>query len=205
MDPFVTSLLAFLAAYLLGSISTAYIVARSVKGLDIRTVGSRNPGALNVYREIGVWAGASVLAIDALKGVGVMVMVLALGLGNAAMFSGAIGLLLGHNWPVFLRFRGGKGVATIFGLSLGVLPLLTLLAVAVAVVFGLLSRNAIFGISAGFVALNAFTISTGQSVAQISLCLTLSAVVIAAHFAISYKEVAAAVRAKGAWGLFEVG
>ncbi len=137
-------------------------------------MGSGNAGAVNVYREVGSWAGLSVLGIDALKGVAVILAVSALDLGDYAMFVGAMTVLIGHNFPVFFSFRGGKGVAPIFGLSLAVLPLLTLISVALSLASGFATRNVIFGISVGFVAINVLTISTRQSATQISLCLTLN-------------------------------
>jgi glycerol-3-phosphate acyltransferase PlsY len=204
MDVFMTGVAVALAAYLAGSVSTAYLLTRMVKGIDIRTVGSRNPGAVNVFREVGSWAGIAVLAVDAFKGAAVILVVLVLDLGNYAMFAGAMAVLISHNWPVFLGFRGGKGVATIFGLSLAVLPLLTILSAALALAFGLATRNVIFGISVGVVAINVFTVYTEQGATQISLCLALSAVVVATHFALAYREVLASVRVKGVWGLFDV-
>jgi glycerol-3-phosphate acyltransferase PlsY len=203
MDAFMTGVSLTLAAYLAGSVSTAYLLTRVVKGIDIRTVGSRNAGAVNVFREVGGWVGAAVLAVDAFKGAAVILAVRVLELGVYAMFAGAMAVLIGHNWPVFLRFRGGKGVATIFGLSLAVLPLWTLLSAALALAFGLATRNVVFGIAGGVVAINVFTVSTGQGAAQIGLCLTMSAVVVATHFALAYREVFASVQAKGVWGLFD--
>ena len=97
---------------------------------------------------------------------------------------------------------GGKGVATMFGLSLAVLPLWTLASLALSLIFGFATRSVVFGIAAGIVAINAFTIFTGQSAAQIGLCLTLSAVVIATHYAITYREVMDSVQRRGLWGLF---
>lgn len=202
MNIFLAGVAVFPVAYLVGSLPTAYILTRFLKGIDIRTVGSRNPGAVNVFREVGPRAGLTVLAVDAIKGVVVMLSVLAMDLGDYAMFIGALAVLIGHNWPVFLGFRGGKGVATILGLSLAVLPLWTLLSLAISLMFGFTTRSVVFGIAAGIIAINAFTIFTGQSAAQIGLCLTLSAVVIGTHYAITYRDVMASVQRRGLWGLF---
>ena len=193
-----------LAAYLAGSLSTAYILTRALRNADIRELGSRNAGTVNVYREIGAWAGLSVLAVDALKGAMVIAAVSALTLGDHAMFAGALVLVIGHNFPAVLGFRGGKGVAPIFGLSLAVLPFLTLLSAALSLASGLATRNVVFGIGVGFVAINVLTITTRQATTQIGLCLTLSALVVATHFALSYREVFASVRSRGLWGVFEV-
>ena len=119
MSALPTTLAVSLLAYLEGSLSTAYLLTRALKGADIRELGSRNAGTVNVFREVGPWAGLSVLAVDALKGAAVIFAVAALHLGDYAMFADAMALVIGHNFPAFLGFRGGKGVAPIFGLSLG--------------------------------------------------------------------------------------
>ena len=193
-----------LIAYLAGSFSSAYALPRLVKGADIRELGSGNAGTVNVYREVGAWAGLSVLGIGALKGAAVILAVSALDLDDYAMFAGAMAVVIGHNFPVFLGLRGGKGVAPIFGLSLAVLPLLTVVSLALSLVSGFATRNVVFGISVGFVAINVLTITTGQGAVQVMLCLTLSALVVATHFALSFRAVLAAVRSRGVWGLFEV-
>ena len=191
-----------LAAYLIGSFPSAYLAARILRGIDIRAVGSGNPGAVNVVRHVGLGAGVGVLIADAFKGALVVLIVRASGLGEGALFAGAVAALLGHNWPIFLGFRGGKGVAVIFGLSLALLPLWTLAALGAALGLGLATRNVVFGIAAGMVTVNALTVATGQSAVCVALCLTLSAVVIATHFALTYRDVLRAVRREGVWGLF---
>ena len=193
-----------LVAYLAGSFSPAYALTRLVKGADIRELGSGNAGMVNVYREVGAWAGLSVLGIDALKGAAVILAVSVLDLDDYAMFAGAMAVVIGHNFPVFLGLRGGKGVAPIFGLSLAVLPLLTVVSLALSLVSGFATRNVVFGISVGFVAINVLTITTGQGAVQVWLCLTLSALVVATHFALSFRAVLAAVRSRGVLGLFDV-
>jgi glycerol-3-phosphate acyltransferase PlsY len=112
-------------------------------------------------------------------------------------------VVAGHNWPLFLGFRGGKGAAAILGLSLAILPLWTLLALAISLIFGFATRSVVFGIAAGIVAINAFTIATSQGTAQIGLCLTLSALVVATHYALNYRTVVSPVQRRGPWGLFE--
>lgn len=192
------------SAYLAGSLSTAYLLTCLVKGADIRQLGSGNAGALNVYREVGAWAGLSVLAADTVKGAAVVLVVVAFELGDVAMFAGALAVVIGHNLPVLIGPRGGKGVAPVFGISLAVLPVLTLVFVAMSLASGLAARNVVFGIAVGFVAINVLTVVSGQDAAQIALCLSLSAIIVATHFALSYKEVLASVRTRGVWGLFEV-
>ena len=204
MEALLTALVMLPASYLAGSVPMAYLVARASKGLDIRTVGSGNAGAVNVYKQVGPWAGVLVLALDALKGALVVLAIQAVGLPDYSLFLGALAVVIGHNWPVFLGFRGGKGVAAIFGISLGVLPVWTPVSLAIALAAGLATRNVVFGIAAGIVALNVLTVATGQGLLQISLCLTLSALVIATHFSLSYRQTLASVRQNGVRGLFTV-
>ena len=107
-------------SYLVGSIPTAYLFARIFKGIDIRKHGSGNVGATNAIRVLGKTIGICVLIIDVLKGF-VVVLFLADRFSGYEWFKIAVGFasVCGHNWPVFLRFKGGKGVATSLGVLLG--------------------------------------------------------------------------------------
>ena len=125
-------LLALLAAYLLGSIPTALWIGRRFFGLaDIREHGSGNAGATNTFRVLGPKAGSAVLLIDALKGFVAAYFLPAWLVAQGAIapeyelyYRLACGALavVGHIYPVFAQFRGGKGVATILGMMLGVAP-----------------------------------------------------------------------------------
>ena len=116
-------------SYLLGSVPTGYLLARS-KGIDIRDVGSGNIGATNVARALGKKAAIATFAGDALKGV--IPILLAGWLGFGIKVASILGLLafLGHCFSVFLKFRGGKGVATGFGACLALAPVPALIAIA---------------------------------------------------------------------------
>ena len=143
-------LLALLAAYLLGSIPTALWVGRRFFGLaDIREHGSGNAGATNTFRVLGPKAGSAVLLIDALKGF-VAAYFLPLWLvaqgaitpQHELYYKLACGALavVGHIYPVFAQFRGGKGVATILGMMLGVAPATVGVCLLVFIVMLLLFR-----------------------------------------------------------------
>ena len=117
-------------SYLLGSVPSGFLVARA-RGVDIRAVGSGNIGATNVYRCIGKGAGIFTFACDILKGlapVALLPLAAVHGAGLSPARSVAVGILCaaaavaGHNWPVFLKFKGGKGVATSAGALLGLAP-----------------------------------------------------------------------------------
>jgi glycerol-3-phosphate acyltransferase PlsY len=115
-------ILSIIIGYLLGSIPTAYIVARLRKGIDIRNVGSRNMGAANVMREIGTPEGIFVGLIDIAKGAGAILIAQTLNIAELWVFGAGFAALVGHNFPVFVGFRGGKGTATIIGIFLVLAP-----------------------------------------------------------------------------------
>ncbi len=124
-----TLFLGIIISYLIGSVPTAYIFGRLLKGVDIRQFGSGNVGATNVFRVVGKFPGLVVLLIDILKGF-VCVTYVASFFMYAAPFTRPelykvlIGLaaIAGHNWPLFLKFKGGKGVATSAGVVIGLIP-----------------------------------------------------------------------------------
>jgi acyl phosphate:glycerol-3-phosphate acyltransferase len=117
-------------AYILGSIPWSYLIVRLIKGMDVRRVGSGNVGATNVLRTAGKSAGLAALALDAAKGVAAVWIAVRLGLQPAWVGAAAVAVVLGHVFPVFLGFRGGKGVATAAG-ALGTLAPWALLAAVV--------------------------------------------------------------------------
>jgi acyl phosphate:glycerol-3-phosphate acyltransferase len=118
------------SAYLLGSVSFSVVIVRLIQGLDVRTVGSGNAGATNVLRAAGKKAGAAVLVLDITKGVTAVVVPRVLDAPPAVVGSAAVAVVLGHVYPVFFGFRGGKGVAT----SAGALGALAPVAMALGIV-----------------------------------------------------------------------
>ena len=116
-------ILCIIIGYLLGSIPTAYMVVRKRKGIDIRDVGSRNMGAANVVREIGTHEGVFVALIDIAKGAVAILIAQALNISELWVFGAGFAALVGHNFPVFAGFRGGKGSATVIGIFLVLAPL----------------------------------------------------------------------------------
>jgi glycerol-3-phosphate acyltransferase PlsY len=114
-------------AYLCGSIPTGVLIARRL-GVEVRKVGSGNIGATNVARSAGKKAGLLTLLGDAAKGLVPVLIVRSLQLGEAALVCSAVAALLGHLFSPFLGFSGGKGVATGFGVFLGLAPQVILLA-----------------------------------------------------------------------------
>jgi glycerol-3-phosphate acyltransferase PlsY len=140
------------AAYLLGSIPFSYLVARG-RGVDVRAVGSGNVGATNVMRSVGKGAGAAAFALDFAKGsVATLIAREAVG-GSVVPSVAALAAVLGHMHPVWLRFRGGKGVATGAGAFLPIAPLPTLGALASFAVVAAATRYASLGSLFGCAAL----------------------------------------------------
>ena len=126
-------------SYLLGSIPTGYIVG-ALAGVDIRKVGSGNIGATNVARVVGKKRGLLTLIADVGKGFIPVFVAGRLGLSHTAVALVAIAAFLGHLYPLFLKFRGGKGVATALGILLAIAPMATLVSMAVFAVVAVSSR-----------------------------------------------------------------
>ena len=168
------ALLAMLAAYLVGSLSFAVLISRVMGLADPRSYGSRNPGATNVLRSGNRAAAVLTLALDALKGYVPVLLCLVYGprygLGETAAAFVGLAAFLGHLWPVFFRFQGGKGVATAAGVLMALNPWLGLatlatwliiaaffryssLASVVAAVFAPFYQALIWGLEPGILAL----------------------------------------------------
>jgi glycerol-3-phosphate acyltransferase PlsY len=143
-------ILTIVIGYLLGSIPTAYIVSRLRKGIDIRKVGSRNMGGGNVMREIGVREGAFVGIADVAKGAGAVLIAQALGVRDPWVFGAGFAALVGHNLPLFVGFRGGRGSATFIGIFLVLAPEATLITLAVAAVPFFTTRKFMAALFIGF-------------------------------------------------------
>lgn len=147
-----TDLLAVVAAYLMGSIPFAQLLSQR-RGVDLRRVGSGNVGATNVLRTLGVRPAVLAMMLDAVKGAVAVLVAQRLTNGVAAPVLAGLASMIGHVYPVWLRFRGGKGVAT----AAGAFAVLTPVAVAVAL-----------GVFVLTVALTRF-ISVGSMVAALTL------------------------------------
>ena len=143
MNP--TAALGVAGAYLLGSISFATLLVRLATGKDIRTEGSGNAGATNVLRSHGRGLGLAVALLDAGKGAAAVALVRWLTADPLYGAAAAAAAVLGHVFPVFYGFRGGKGVATAVGAFLVLAPLATLICVGAFVVLVALTRYVSLG------------------------------------------------------------
>jgi len=123
-----TTFLILAASFLLGGIPSGYLITRRIKGVDIRQYGSGNPGAANVYRIVGKWAGWGTFFCDALKGAAAVMLAkyFAPHYDYLAMLAGFLAIC-GHMWTPFLKFHGGKGVATSAGVFGALLPIPTII------------------------------------------------------------------------------
>ncbi|MFC2035781.1 glycerol-3-phosphate acyltransferase [Chloroflexota bacterium] len=147
------TVIAIIVSYLLGSIPFAYIAGRLKNGVDIRQVGGGNMGALNVMHQVGPAVGYVVWLADMAKGLLAVIVAQWLGLSLIWVLIAGFAAVVGHNWPVFLGFRGGKGGATIMGVLLALIPLefATSFVVTALVVF--ITSNPALGLSIGLVSL----------------------------------------------------
>jgi len=149
-------ILSIIIGYLLGSIPTAYIVSRLRKGIDIRNVGSGNMGGANVMREIGAHEGVFVGLFDIAKGAVAILIAQALNIPELWVFGTGFAALVGHNFPVFAGFRGGRGSATIIGIFLVLAPQAILVTLVVVAIPFFTSRKFTGAIIIGFALLPLF-------------------------------------------------
>jgi len=189
---FVGYLLVAVLAYLLGSIPTGYLAAKA-RGVDIRTAGSGNIGATNAFRILGKPAGIFVLLVDALKG-WIAVRVVASGLVDTLLPPDSLGgsreigaivaalfAVLGHNYPCWLHFKGGKGIATSAGVLVALVPLPLLVILGVWIVVFAFSRYvSLASISAAF-ALPFADWALGESRTITLICAALATLAIYKH------------------------
>jgi len=129
MSETLAGILAVVCGYFIGSVPSAYIAGHLVKKVDIRTIGSRNMGAMNTFYNLGFLPGVMVLAADILKGAGAVALArflcgLATGGETIVIIEMLAGLfaVIGHNYPVWLKFKGGKGGATLIGVIIFLMP-----------------------------------------------------------------------------------
>lgn len=170
-----------LLAYLLGSVSSAIVVARLLGLADPRTVGSRNPGATNILRYGGRLAAALTLLGDVLKGV--LPVLLARALTDEAVLLAATAFMafLGHLYPVFFGFRGGKGVATALGVWLALSPGVALALAATWLVVAALTRYSSLSALVAAAAAPCYVAWLMPGVAYIALALAMGALLVLRH------------------------
>lgn len=185
-----TYLLIAAVAYLLGSIPFGLILVRLVRGEDVRLSGSGNIGATNVARTGGAKLGVTTLILDALKGYAAVTFAMAVSHRDAAIDAGlaaalaALCAILGHVFPVWLKFRGGKGVATAVGAFLGLAPRAVLVVLAIFLIIVAIFRYVSLGsmvASAVFPVLAYFLYRGTSTVADLLVMFAASLLIILKH------------------------
>ena len=188
--------LALAAAFALGSLPSAYIAARVLAGVDIREIGSGNPGALNAGDRLGKAVGALVLLADVGKGVLAVALAQRLAAGDGWVYASAFLAVAGHNFSPFLRFRGGKGAATALGAAAYILPGAAALSIISGALMLAATRKPVASVGWTFLSVNVITIATRQDAGLIAMCLAISALSIGTHFARSWDDVKEALAAR---------
>jgi glycerol-3-phosphate acyltransferase PlsY len=165
-------ILLLVGAYLVGSIPTAYIVGRWRRGIDIRQHGSGNVGASNLLRSSGKWLAIVVIIVDIGKGILMVWAAQAAGLNIAQQVAIGLAAIIGHNWPVFLRFSGGRGVLTTLGVAFflplangPLVPWALIISLALVAIFTFGLHNLPVGTIAGMAALPLAGWLTGEPLA----------------------------------------
>lgn len=147
--------LIIILSYLIGNISSSYIISNFLFGTDIRTQGSKNPGTTNALRTFGFKAGLLTFLGDYFKGTIAVLISIYVGRkfnvdGELLKYISVLAVVAGHNWPVFLKFKGGKGVATTYGALLAISPLITLSSMLFFIILVAVTRyvsvGSIFGV-----------------------------------------------------------
>jgi glycerol-3-phosphate acyltransferase PlsY len=134
--------LSLILAYLLGSLPFAYIISLR-SGLDIRKIGDYNVGAFNVFRHAGLKAGILTLLLDMSKGAAAVILARALHADEIVVYLSGIFAVVGHNWPVFLKFKGGRGEATVIGILFVIIPWIMAFTFIVGIIVLFATRNSI--------------------------------------------------------------
>ncbi|MBI4303601.1 MAG: glycerol-3-phosphate acyltransferase [Chloroflexi bacterium] len=147
------SWIVIILGYLLGSIPFAYIAGRILRGRDIRQMGDRNVGAANAFRQLGRKVGVAVYLADAAKGALAILIARAASIPQEIVLLTGVAAVAGHNWSVFLGFRGGRGMSTAIGVLYAVVTVPTLIMTGPGLLTLVLSRNVILTSAVVFIPL----------------------------------------------------
>ncbi len=168
--------------YLLGAVPTAYIAGHLVKGQDIRQMGDGNMGARNAFFQLGAKTGIAVFFIDVGKGALAILIAQSANLSQLAVLLTGVATVIGHNWPVFIGFRGGRGEATTIGVFLSLVTQPMLIVAGPALVVLAIKKNIILASAVLFVPLSLACWWLGVSAQLIAYSITLPCLVGFTHF-----------------------
>ncbi len=186
MNSTYTWVILIIAGYILGSIPLSYLVARAARGIDLRKQGTGQVGGGNLWRMTSHKLGLAVGIYDFLKGMLMVGIASALGLDAGQQVIVGLAVIVGHNWPVFLRFHGGRGIATLFGVAI-LLPILnpgevspwpTVIASLIVIVVTLVFRTSPLSVLISTASLPLTTWLFGSPIAVIMAFLAIFVVVI---------------------------
>ena len=171
-----------LVCYAIGSLPTAYLFTRYILAQDIRDIGDNNSGAANVFRNVGAKAGVAVGAIDIVKGSVVIVLAKVLVDDTGMEMMAGAAALAGHNFPVYLKFRGGRGAATAVGVLIASIPIVGLPVGAFCLVLLYFTHKAIYPLAVFLVAIPVLTWPAGYSVSLAIYAVAMPMAVGLSHF-----------------------
>ena len=171
-----------LVCYAIGSLPTAYLFTRYILGQDIRDIGDNNSGAANVFRNVGAKAGVAVGAIDIIKGSVAIVLAKVLVDDTGMEMMAGAAALAGHNFPVHLKFRGGRGAATAVGVLIASVPIVGLPIGVFCLVLLYFTHKAIYPLAVFLVAIPALTWPAGYSVSLAIYAVAMPMAVGLSHF-----------------------
>lgn len=167
-------------AYLFGNFATAYLVSKAAGKIDIRDFGSGNAGSTNVLRVLGAKPAAIAFAGDVLKGVAA-VLIGGYIAGSYGEVLAGIFVVIGHNWPIVLKGKGGKGIATTIGLMIPIDPLMVVVIVITGIIVIALTRYVSLASISGVIIFPAAMIITQKPFEYIAMSLVLSAMAVYRH------------------------
>jgi len=142
-----------LLGYIIGCCPTAYAFGKRLTGKDIRQMGDGNMGARNAYFEVGHKVGILIFFIDTAKGYSAILIAELLGASQPVLLLTGLAAVVGHNWPIFLHFRGGRGEATTIGVLLALMPVPMLIMVVPTILILLIKKNVILTSAVLFISL----------------------------------------------------
>ena len=181
-------------AYLLGSVPTAYIYFKIKQNKDIRNYGSGNSGALNIWRSQNISSGALVLIIYLIKAISIALTGKNIEISEVGFYIGTVCSVLGHNYPVYLKFKGGKGVSVVAGITLVIITIPSFIAGITIGIIGLITKSPLWGILVGALVLNGLTLIIEQSISLSIWCAVISLIVGVTHFSRRKEELITAIK-----------
>ena len=191
----ITGILFILAAYLIGSIPTAYLAGKLYRGVDIRHVGTGTAGGSNVWQTVSRPVSVAVAFADACKGFVVIIVSRLLHLDLPSEAAGAVAVIAGHNWSVFLRFNGGRGVATMTAVLLLMAPRDLVIAI-IPVLVSMPVKQMALGVIIGVVALPVVSLLWHDPLALTLGCLGILVMIVAGRLIANWSRPAEYSNAK---------